>query len=94
MDYVSEVLAGPGTFRFVIQPVIAVLLGARDGRNDAKSGTPPYLHRLLFKSGDRTDSLKVGLRAIALPLIIRSLPIRSTPVSKNSICARSASLTW
>ena len=70
MDYILELLAGPGTFRFVIQPVFAVLLGARDGRNDAKSGTPPYLHRLLFKSGDRTDSLKVGLRAIALPLII------------------------
>jgi len=70
MDYISELFSGPGTFRFVIQPIFAVLLGARDGRNDAKSVTPPYLHRLLFKSGDRTDSLKVGLRAIALPLII------------------------
>lgn len=70
MDYILELIAGPGTFRFIIQPVIAILLGTRDGRNDAKSGTPPYLHTLLFKSGERTDYLKGGLRAIALPLAI------------------------
>jgi hypothetical protein len=36
-------LSGPGAFRFVLQPLVAVLLGIRDGRADAKAGRPPYL---------------------------------------------------
>ncbi len=70
MDYILELIAGPGTFRFVIQPVLAILLGVRDGRNDAKSGVSPFLYTLLFGSGKRTDTLKTGLGAVALPLII------------------------
>ncbi len=70
MDYLLELLAGPGTFRFVIQPVLAILLGARDGRNDAKANTPPILYMLLFESSNRGDSLKGALQAIALPLIL------------------------
>ncbi len=70
LDYILELIAGPGTFRFVIQPILAILLGARDGRNDAKSGTPPFLYTMLFESGKRTATLKAGLRAVALPLII------------------------
>ena len=70
MDYILELIAGPGTFRFVVQPVLAILLGVRDGRNDAKSGIPPFLYTLLFGSGERAATLKTGLGAIALPLII------------------------
>ncbi len=68
LDYILELIAGPGTFRFVIQPVLAILLGVRDGRNDAKSGTPPFLYTLLFESGKRTSTLKAGLQAVVLPL--------------------------
>ena len=70
MDYLLELISGPGTFRFVIQPVLAIILGARDGRNDAKSNTPPILHMLLLESGRRREALKGGLHAIALPLIL------------------------
>ena len=70
MDYLLELIAGPGTFRFVIQPVLAIILGARDGRNDAKSSTPPILYLLLLGSGKRREALKGGLHAIALPLIL------------------------
>ena len=41
MDYILELITGPGTLRFVIQPVLAILLGIRDGRNDAKAGKTP-----------------------------------------------------
>jgi len=57
-------------FRFVIQPVLAILLGARDGRNDARSGVSPFLYALLLGSGKRTATLKAGLGAVALPLVI------------------------
>ncbi len=70
MDYIVELISGPGTLRFVLQPLIAILLGIRDGRNDAKAGTPPYLYRLLADSGNRGVAFKGGLRAIITPLII------------------------
>ena len=69
MDYFLELLTGPGSLRFVIQPVLAIILGVRDGRNDAKSSTPPFL-MLLLKSGKRREALKGGLQAIVLPLIL------------------------
>ncbi len=70
MDYILELIAGPGTFRFVIQPILAIILGARDGRNDAKSSTPPILYRLLLASGQRGEALNGTLKAIILPLIL------------------------
>ena len=69
MDYLIELISGPGTFRFVIQPVLAIVMGVRDGRNDARSSTPPILHMLLF-SGKRREALKGALQAIALPLTL------------------------
>ncbi len=34
-------LSGPGRFRFILQPLVAILLGARDGRKDVRAGNPP-----------------------------------------------------
>ena len=36
-------LHGPGRLRFIFQPTVAVVLGARDGVKDARSGNPPFL---------------------------------------------------
>ena len=41
-------LTGPGSFRFIFQPIVAILLGMRDGLLDARAGRPPYLYSLLF----------------------------------------------
>ncbi len=69
MDYLIELISGPGTFRFVLQPLFSILMGVRDGRNDAKSSTPPILQLLLLQSGKRSETLKGTLKSIALPLI-------------------------
>ena len=53
MDYILELISGPGNLRFVVQPLIAIVLAIRDGRNDAKAGTPAYLYELVFGSGRR-----------------------------------------
>ncbi len=68
MDYILELISGPGNLRFVVQPLIAIVLAIRDGRNDAKAGTPAYLNELVFGSGRRAATLKGGLRAILMPL--------------------------
>ena len=69
MDYLIELISGPGTFRFVLQPLISILLGVRDGRNDAKSSTPPILHLLRLQSDKRSEALKGRLHVLVLPLI-------------------------
>jgi hypothetical protein len=46
-------LFGPGRFRFLLQPVVAVTLGVAAGRADSRAGRAPYLHALLLGSEDR-----------------------------------------
>ena len=55
---------GPGRFRFILQPTLAILLGVRGGLADAKAGTPPYLFGLLFAAGRRRALLRSGAAAI------------------------------
>ena len=69
MDYLIELISGPGTFRFVLQPLFSILMGVRDGRNDAKSSTPPILPLLLLQSDKRSEALKGRLHVLVLPLI-------------------------
>jgi len=63
-------LTGPGKARFVLQPLVAIALGIRDGIADAKQGKPPYFIRVLFKSERKLFVLKTGLKSIATPLSV------------------------
>ena len=58
-------LAGPGRFRFILQPTVAMLLGARDGIADARAGQPPYLLAMLTGSSSRRALAASALAAIA-----------------------------
>jgi hypothetical protein len=46
-------LDGPLKFRFLFQPVMAILFAIRDGRKDALAGRDPYGWAVLSKSGHR-----------------------------------------
>jgi hypothetical protein len=66
-------LAGPFPARFVLQPLVAIILGIRDGITDAKLGRPPYFMSLLFARDGaipRIELLKTSLRNILTPLVI------------------------
>jgi hypothetical protein len=39
-------LTGPGRFRFVLQPAVAIFLGIKAGKADALAGRPPYIFSL------------------------------------------------
>jgi hypothetical protein len=56
-------LTGPGRFRFVVQPAVAILLGIRDGLLDARAGRAPYLYSLLFYQR-RRELLRSGFNTI------------------------------
>ena len=67
MQFLEELpqrFTGPGRFRFIMQPMLATLLGVRGGLADAKAGNPPYLFGLLFDAGRRSELLRSGVAAI------------------------------
>jgi hypothetical protein len=51
-------LHGPGRLRFILQPTVAILLGIRDGRKDAREGAAPFLWGLVFHREHRARLLK------------------------------------
>lgn len=61
---------GPFSARFVIQPLLALLLGLRDAKLDVAAGAPPYVIGLLRSPGDRRERLKEGAIAVAKPFAV------------------------
>ena len=57
-------LTGPGRLRFLLQPLIAILLGWRSGLGDARAGRPAYLIGLLSGGVNRSELLRSGLAAV------------------------------
>jgi hypothetical protein len=58
-------LTGPGRFRFVLQPVTAMVLGIRNGLADARAGRPPYLYGVLLQRRRRRELLRSGFETVA-----------------------------
>src|SRR5215471_21259773 len=50
-------LTGPGRFRFVLQPAVAIFLGIRAGIADARASRPPYILGLVRGSSQRLTML-------------------------------------
>ena len=66
-DFIEDIprrLSGPGRFRFVLQPLIAVILGIRSGRSDAREGRPPYLYGLVFHPHLRRELLRSSFETV------------------------------
>jgi hypothetical protein len=57
-------LHGPGRLRFIFQPTVAILLGARDGIKDAKEGAPPFLWGLAFHAASRRELIRSALISV------------------------------
>jgi hypothetical protein len=66
-------LSGPGKLRFIIQPTIAIILGARDGAKDASAGMPPFLWGLVFHRAHRPELLRSTITSIRNLLAIAIL---------------------
>jgi len=64
LEELPQRFTGPGRFRFILQPMLAILLGVRGGLADAKAGKPPYLFGLLFDAENRSELLRSGAAAI------------------------------
>jgi hypothetical protein len=65
LEELPQRFIGPGRLRFILQPVLAILLGVRGGLADARAGNPPYLFGLLFHAGRRRELMQSGVVAIS-----------------------------
>jgi hypothetical protein len=63
-------LTGPGRFRFILQPLVATLLGIRSGMADTRAGRPPYLLGLLTDGSHRRALARDGLSTVANLLLM------------------------
>jgi hypothetical protein len=53
-------LDGPLHFRFIVQPLMAVVFATLDGLRDAKAGKPAYFWAMVVNPGHRRELLKDG----------------------------------
>jgi hypothetical protein len=51
-------LGGPMTFRFLVQPAVAIIFAIRAGLKDARENEPPFLWALLSIPGSRQERLR------------------------------------
>jgi hypothetical protein len=71
MDWLSDLLArqwadllarpsGPVGFRFLLQPIMAILAAFKDGLEDARTGRSPYLWTVLTNAAKRRGACGKG----------------------------------
>jgi hypothetical protein len=70
LEDIPKRLTGPGRFRFVLQPLLALILGILNGLADARAGRPPYLYGILFHRSLRSELAKTGFSTIANLLLM------------------------
>jgi hypothetical protein len=64
IEELPQRFTGPGRFRFILQPSLAILIGLRGGLADARAGRPAYLYGLLLGGGNRRDLVRSGWVAV------------------------------
>ena len=62
--------AGPMTFRFILQPIMATIAAFYDGVADARAGRTAYLWAILTRPEERGGRLHEGLVATARVLLL------------------------
>ncbi len=69
-EWWEQLRGAPGSFRFIVQPLVAILLGIRDGRRDAREGHRPYVIGLWEAKGHRRHELRLLWKQIAVPFVV------------------------
>ena len=61
---------GPLGFRFILQPIAAIMLGIRDGKIDAASNEKPYIFDLCVNPKNRKRQIDKAIKTLLKPIII------------------------
>ncbi|MGD8429237.1 MAG: hypothetical protein PVH31_02415 [Ectothiorhodospiraceae bacterium] len=66
----ADRVGGPLTFRFLLQPLMAVIFAAVDGKRDAAAGAPPYFWALFTNPDHRREMLQDGWKSIGKVFVL------------------------
>jgi len=58
-------VAGPMTFRLILQPGMAAFFAIRSGLADGRANRPPYFWAILHEADHRRDLIREGWKAVA-----------------------------
>jgi hypothetical protein len=61
---------GPFNARFIVQPVMAIILGVRDGVHDAREGRDPFICDLCKRPEARGCQIRRALHRLTIPIAI------------------------
>jgi hypothetical protein len=67
---IVERIGGPFTFRFYLQPLMAMFFATRDGVRDARAGRPAYLWSFLIDPSRRREDVRSAWRAIGKVFVL------------------------
>jgi hypothetical protein len=70
LHQLAERPGGPMTFRFILQPAMALVAAIHDGHRDARSGRSHYLRAILLEPENRMGRLREGLNATARIILL------------------------
>jgi drug/metabolite transporter (DMT)-like permease len=70
IEDIPKRLTGPGRFRFILQPAMAIILGILGGLADARAGRPPYLYGIILHRELRGELVRSGYTTIANLLLM------------------------
>ena len=71
-DFIGR-LDGPMHFRFIVQPLVAMLLGLRAGLRDARAGEPPFLWAVARLPERRRERVTGALRDLSSMLLVATV---------------------
>src|SRR5260221_13145960 len=63
-------LDGPLHFRFIVQPLVAIIFAVIEGVKDAKAGKPAYFWALLSAPDQRKELVKEGWKSVGKIFIV------------------------
>ena len=84
---------GPMSFRFLVQPAVAIIFAVRAGLRDARAGRPPFLWKLLTKSDHRRELLRQGWKDVGTVFIV-ALYVVLRWISSNACVSPSLPRMW
>jgi hypothetical protein len=77
MDFFGDIatrvfarVTGPLKLRFAVQPIIAILLGIRDGAHDARVGSRSFLYDLFHYPKEHKPLVKKAVRTLLVPMLV------------------------
>lgn len=70
LEDIPQRLIGPGRFRFIFQPLMAMILGVLRGLAESRAGRPPLLQAIFLRPDLRRELIKNGLENVVNVLLV------------------------